>query len=354
MNKIKVVFLLPNFHGGGAERVAINYIRQLDSERYHVILAVLNAQGDLKALVPSSAQIVNLKSSRALFSFFKVFAFLRRQNPYIVYSTHSRISCLISLCSFICKKFKHIARVPNSPVLERRYQNFGLLSRVLFTFGYRKASVVVAQTTEMKRELVSFYHLDPNSVVVLSNPIDEASIRSSLRSTSTDPFDKGYISAVAAGRINDQKGFDLLVKALPAVLKRFPQFRLYILGQDRGALPQLKQLIADLELKNSVSILGFKKNPYIYYNTCSLFVLSSRWEGFPNSVLENYYLNTPVVATRCVPIVEELIEDGVNGALCEVEDVDSLSNAIIRCISISRNSISNKPYSGSNLEVLLE
>ena len=68
-------------------------------------------------------------------------------------------------------------------------------------------------------------------------------------------------------------------------------------------------------------------------------------------MLENYYLNTPIVATKCVPIVEQLIIDNQNGYVCEVDNLDSLTQGILNCIkNISRDSVFNKEYSGSNLE----
>ena len=72
-------------------------------------------------------------------------------------------------------------------------------------------------------------------------------------------------------------------------------------------------------------------------------------------MLENYYLNTPIVATTCVPIVSKLIKNGVNGYLCNVGDQDCMSKSIIKCIKdIKRKDIKNPKYSGSNFEDLLK
>ena len=96
------------------------------------------------------------------------------------------------------------------------------------------------------------------------------------------------------------------------MILKHPNFKLYILGDDRGALDEIENLITELDLKNHVVLAGFIGNPYLYYANCDLFILSSHREGFPNVLLENYYLNTPIVATRCVPIVQQLIENAIN------------------------------------------
>ena len=117
----------------------------------------------------------------------------------------------------------------------------------------------------------------------------------------------------------------------------------------------LIQLTKDLGIENSVIFHDYISNPYSYYVNCDLFILSSYKEGFPNVMLENYYLNTPIVATKCVPIVEQLIINEQNGYVCEINDLNCLTQSILNCIkNISRNLISNKEYSGSNLEDLIK
>ncbi len=115
-----------------------------------------------------------------------------------------------------------------------------------------------------------------------------------------------------------------------------------------------KLLIGRLGLHDYVALKGFIENPYIYYADCDLFILSSRREGFPNVLLENYYLNTPIVATMCVPIVEKLIVNGSNGYTCATDNEFDLSEKILKCLALKRCEILNKPYKGSRLDVLFE
>ena len=73
-------------------------------------------------------------------------------------------------------------------------------------------------------------------------------------------------------------------------------------------------------------------------------MLSSRWEGYPNALLENYYLNTPLVATRCVPVVERLVKEGVNGLAVSPEPgAQDLAEAIFRTANLDRRNVRNEP-----------
>ncbi|MDD2950013.1 MAG: glycosyltransferase, partial [Sulfuricurvum sp.] len=73
-----------------------------------------------------------------------------------------------------------------------------------------------------------------------------------------------------------------------------------------------------------------------YFKFADVYVLSSRWEGLPNTVLESLYLNTPVISTKCIPFLSKLIHDGDNGYLVEVEDIHGLSNVILKTKEIKR------------------
>lgn len=344
-----VVFILPSLNSGGAERVVINYLRQLDLVKNDVTLVVFDKTSDLLPLIPQSIRLVDLgtkSTSRSLFSLFKV---LWQTKASVVFTSHSRISTLLFLIKPFVPKFRHLARMQSTPSLEKKYGVYGRLRGKLYALGFRSADLVIAQTEFMKLDGVSLFGLKPHRVKVLPNPIETDMIQERLEAASS-PFPEGQISVVASGRLSHEKGFDVLISAMAPLLEKHPDLVLYILGADKGEGDTLRRLAAELKLENNVEFLGFQPNPYPYYAYCDLFILSSRREGFPNVVLENYYLDTPIVSTRCVPVISEFIQEGINGYLCEVEDVDDLSKKISKAIKLKRVNIKNPPYSGSKLE----
>ena len=96
-----------------------------------------------------------------------------------------------------------------------------------------------------------------------------------------------------------------------------------------------------------VHCLGYKSNPYPYIKYADCFVLSSRWEGLPNVLIESLHLGTPVAAFKCVPVVERIVEQGINGFVATPENVDSLAGAMDKALLLGRISSS---YSGASVE----
>ena len=134
------------------------------------------------------------------------------------------------------------------------------------------------------------------------------------------------------GRLVREKGFDLLLKAFSTVKKSYPEWSLTILGE--GSLrSELECLSQSLDIVNSVHFLGRVKNPYEYLQQADIFVMSSRFEGFPNALCEAMACGLPVISTDCPSGPPEIIRDGVDGILVKNENVEALTEAMSHLIS---------------------
>jgi glycosyltransferase involved in cell wall biosynthesis len=142
------------------------------------------------------------------------------------------------------------------------------------------------------------------------------------------PVDRPLIGAV--GRLSDEKGFDVLIRAVARLLKQGENVGLSILG-DGIARPRLQALIDALGVADRVSLVGYCSNPIRWYHAMDIYALSSIREGLPNALLEAMALEVPVVATR-VAGVPRLIEDGKTGLLVEPNSVDDLVQALQRVL----------------------
>lgn len=134
---------------------------------------------------------------------------------------------------------------------------------------------------------------------------------------------------VGVGRLNRQKGFDVLIRAFATLSKRRPDWRLVILGEgeERAAL---ESLVTALGLQGRVLLPGAIASPGAVLSSASLFVLSSRYEGFPNVLLEAMALGVACVATDCDSGPREIISDGADGVLVRVDDVEALAEGMAR------------------------
>ena len=133
-------------------------------------------------------------------------------------------------------------------------------------------------------------------------------------------------NVIAVGRLEDQKGFDYLIKAWEQVEKKHPNWNLNIYGNG-SKKDELLKLIEDKKLK-TVKINNFANNIKEKYQESSIFVLSSRYEGFGLVLLEAQACGLPCISFNCKEGPAEIIDDGINGYLVECYDYMQLANRI--------------------------
>ncbi len=135
----------------------------------------------------------------------------------------------------------------------------------------------------------------------------------------------------AVGRLSGEKGFDILVRAVHALLGRGLDVRCVIVGEG-GERTALEALIRELGLTDRVHLPGWQSDVRGYYEAMDVYALSSLREGLPNVLLEAMALEVPVVATR-VNGVPRLVQDGRNGLLAEPGDLPGLTAAVAELLT---------------------
>ena len=258
---------------------------------------------------------------------------IREESPDIVFASTMYISTKILLLRYFFPRIKFIIRSENNLC------KFNLRQKFMIRLLYRRADIVVAQTDEMRAELINKAKLLPSKVVAIQNPQDFRVI-DALAQVKSPFLNDGKIRFVASGRFVPAKGFDILVQAFALVEKRIKNVELYIVGKNSGSNEncylQIDRQIKELNLSDKIYCVGYQKNPYAYVKNANCFVLSSRNEGLPNVLIEALYLGTPAAATTCIPAIERIVENGKTGFLAASEDIESLANAMIQAISLGR------------------
>ncbi|TVQ72456.1 MAG: glycosyltransferase [Chromatiaceae bacterium] len=194
--------------------------------------------------------------------------------------------------------------------------------------SYPQADGIVAISQGVADDVGVISNIDRGKVHVIPNPVIGPALHALANSGISHPWVDHPQEPViiGMGRLTRQKDFQTLIKGF-AELQKSRKSRLIILGEGRDRY-NLTQLVRQLGIENQVDMPGHQENPYCWLNRASLFVLSSRWEGFGNVLAEAMALGTPVVSTDCRSGPRELLDGGRLGPLVPVGDPIALSRAM--------------------------
>jgi glycosyltransferase involved in cell wall biosynthesis len=329
-NKKKVFFLIPSFRGGGAERVVLNIVNNLDKNKFEVCLITISGEGEYKELLSPEIRHFDLKEKRARKSVFKLRKLLKKERPDCVigYVTQSNIILFLSTL-FLYKKITIVNCVQN--YYDYTVARQKIVQRFLFSLSLKFSDYIIGISEEMKNNLKNKLNIKNNKIKIINNSTDLSYInKKKIEDIQDDVFiDEPVI--IACGRLTEQKGFSYLIKAFNEIKKEFKNATLLILGQGEKE-KELKALVKELNIENSVKFLGFKDNPYKYLYNSDLFVLSSLWEGLPGVLIEALACEVPAISTNCKSGPKEILDNGKIGELVKIKDVDSLSNAMLKVL----------------------
>ena len=305
----KVVFVLPSFAGGGAERVMLKLANGLDRDRFETRIVVLQDNGPLRGEVLSHIRVHNLGGPRVRTALFALRRLLKELSPSVVVTTMGYLNLsVLFACAFGFSGTRFVVREANEPEATLRATSWPGLVRMLYKLLYPRAGVVVCPSGVILDKLASQFGIPAERMALMRNPVDVDHIRSNAQAVL--PEADGIVF-VAAGRLTEQKGFDRLITMFAAVSDRA---QLWILGE--GPLKAgLQQQAKDLSLADRVAFLGFETNPWRYYAAADAFVLPSRWEGMPNAALEALACGTPVIATPEAGGIGEVTDLAPEGAV---------------------------------------
>ena len=326
----RIAFFLPSFRGGGAERVMITLAQGLAARG--LAADILDAQHEGPNLpAPSDGiRIVDLKAHRVLAALTKLARYLRDERPDAMLAAlpHSNV---------VATWARALARVPTRLVVSEHTipslsaaHSEQLRARVLPFFmrrAYPKADAIVAVSEGVARDLAALLRVRRERITRIYNPV----VTPGLTARAREPLDHAWFRdaeapvVLAAGRLVPAKDYECLLRAFAAVRARRPA-RLMILGEG-SERPRLERLAATLNIDADVQMPGFVENPYRYMSRAAVFVLTSRWEGFGNVLVEAMACGTAVVSTDCYG-PREILEDGRHGLLVPVGDPDALAGAI--------------------------
>lgn len=320
----KKILLFIASGGGGAEKVSTIYSRILHRAGFQVKNIILDSNNkDIYKFLPKEIEYEVISGTSRIARYLKIAKTIFRENPDIVFSSATALSAVLVIVSMIKRNTKVITRQCFTPGTKSKW-----VERTIALL-FDRAKVNIAQTVEMRDEMISRYHLNPTKVVAINNPLDLVDIHK--KTSDINRKHKVDYSYVTVGRIDPQKDYITLVKAFALVVKEKTEAHLTIIGSKRSEsyYQQVIDAVVSSKLEGNISFVDYTDNPFKYELESNCFVLSSVTEGLPNVLLEAMFLNIPCVATRSIPFIASVIKQGVNGYTVEVGDYKGLAEAML-------------------------
>ncbi len=312
--RLHAVFVIPTLHGGGAERVTATILRHLDRSKFRLSLIVIDGRGAVvRDQIPPDIQYIDLRCGRVRDAWLRLPWRLRLMKPDVVLATVSHlVLALAMLRPVLPKNVRLIGR--DTVVLTENLHNFRFPAMWSFFLKkyYPKLDCMICQSQDIRQDLIRNWSFPRSRLVLINNPVDFEWVHARSLASIDDAImqrERNTIQLVAAGRLVDQKGFDLLLQAI--ALCEDLRLRLTILGEGPRE-PALRAQAQQLGLADRVRFAGHSANPFPIIAQADAFVLSSRFEGFPNVVLESLACGTPVIATPAPGGTREILE-GISG-----------------------------------------
>lgn len=332
----KILFFHPYFSDGGVERTNIGLARELIRGGFEVaFLTIKPSPHFLDEVAAAGIEFVVLEGSSTLVAQPALCRWIRAEKKRSLGQNRRLvvIGCqyYVNVCCALFRPFwgkgvnlifserNHLSEFDNRSGIKAR------LVAAAVKAIYRYADCVVANSRELANDLAETTGC---SVELVYNP----TVNDRLYALAQEPVVEPWFMAstlptiVGVGRLSFQKDFDLLIRAF-ALLRREMSSRLLILGEgdERGSL---ERRIHELGLDNDVVMPGFVSNPYKFIKKASLFVLSSKYEGLPNVLIESIALGVPAVSLACKSGPTEILLEGKGGWLVRERTAEALAAAM--------------------------
>ncbi|MGL5749961.1 MAG: glycosyltransferase [Paraclostridium sp.] len=343
--KKKVLFLIRSLEGGGAEKVLVDIVTNLNKNKFDITVMtcfdrgiyidkIKNSNVNYKYLFKNLKPSTNLIGKLNNIIKIKIQDIILKLSPSIIYKMFIKETYDIEIAFMECLSTRIISGSKNS--YSKKYawvhtdlikNNWGL--KYYSDIEEQKRSYGVYDTIFCVSESlkICFHKVFgmEDKIKTLYNPIDENDILEKSLENIDDIKISNKFKIISVGRLNYKKGYDRLLEVHNKLIKKGYEYELLIIG-DEVDFNKLNTFILENNLSESVKLIGFRKNPYKYIKKADLFLCPSRVEGLSTVVMEAIVLNRPILTTNC-PGMEEILGNSEYGMIVN-NDSDSLFRGI--------------------------
>ena len=335
---MRISLFLPTLNGGGIQKATIRLIRELLKRDVQVVLVAINGNGPIRKEIPEGCDFIDLKASRTRYAFIPLLKYLRSAKTIIGISSQTHLNVLMIIIRVLTGYPKYLVvrehNTFNSNYLKANKFVENLRPQLIRLF-YPMATKLIAVSRSVAESIHQHARVK-KEIQVIQNGIDVDEIQTLIKSLPDQPWypkisDKKTI--VGLGRLSNQKNFSSLLTAF-SLLNDVENLQLVIMGEGEEH-HDLLSLSKKLDIHKRVLLPGFVVNPYPILSQAKIFVLSSRWEGFSNVILEALACGVPIVATDCPGGPADILADKPFARVVPMNDPVAMASAMREILSLT-------------------
>jgi len=347
--KQNLSILIYSLAGGGAERVVSVLLHEL-KEQYDITLVLMRDKIDYE--IPKDTKIHFLEDSNPYengivkllklpYLGWKYKKFCQRNGIDISLAFMNRPSYVSIFSKIFGNKIYTIISERTTPSMMYREDNLlSKVSKILIKKLYPKADFIISNSEGNRLDLIDNFQIEASKIETIYNPFDLEKIKK-LSLEKVDNYEFTKFTFISVGRLDTGKNHKLLIDAFSEL--DVDKVELIILGE--GSLrAELEKQIKELNLENSVSLLGFDNNPYKYFSKADTFVFSSLYEGFPNVLVEALACGLPVISTDCKSGPREILAPRSNFSFQLQESIELSDYGILVPVNKKKELIEAMKY----------
>ena len=324
----RVLFVSGRLGIGGAERLVSTMLVSLDRNAFEPQLCLLDDEISYPIVEDVPVTVLNNSPLLTIRTIHRLRQLIEAQKPDIVVSNIALTNRITSAAlRGSIHRPKWIARIGNNPEVGGRSGWRNMINLKWDRLAYRTADHFVVNAEGLREPLIRLHKTAAGKTSTLYNPIDFQRISDLSKEHSPVQRIPGRLHLVHAGRFHRQKRHDVLIGACRMLKQRGVKLQVWLCG-DGYLRKDVEQQINHHNLADDIKLLGHLENPYAVFKQADIFLLTSDWEGMPNTLLEAMSLGIPAVSTDCDYGPAEVIDHGVNGLLAQCGDSEDIAEKI--------------------------
>ncbi|MEO6231584.1 MAG: glycosyltransferase [Ferruginibacter sp.] len=331
----KVLLIIEDLGGGGAERVFVN-IANVFAENNIEVEFLVGIKTGVYLQILNPAIPVKEVGGTSLLKYLTSFPKIFKENNYTHIFTASHYPATAAIIAKkitgITAKIYHTHHYAQPLSRGLKHLKGDTILKLFHFFIIPYADKIIAVSNGALQWVRKFSHRKLPQGSFIYNPVFDDTIYDLAKEEVDFPVSiQDKILLLNVGRLAEQKDQLTLLKAFLIVRNTYPNAILFILGKGPLQLV-LENFITEHNLHSSVFLIGFEDNPYKWMDKCDVFILSSQYEGFGNVLVEAMALGKTVVSTNCIAGPEEILNRGEFGYLCPVKNPEEMAVAISNAI----------------------